>query len=191
MTKRRTIRWSLILAILAAFAVWLEPTRVVWGWLRGAAFYQGRPTSWWAEQLRPWKIADGLAGNFVRLFNEDSKRIRALRGSQDNLEDSKIEEGLFAVQLFAQPSSFRAWIAKWISLSDPTWPCVLDGDTAAKRVLTELQSNDDPHVRHLARIGVQRFETPKQGPVVVLKLRYRVPPSISDIEQAIQDALRP
>ena len=44
MTKRRLLRWSLLLVILAAFAVWLEPTRVVWGWLRGAAFYQGRPT---------------------------------------------------------------------------------------------------------------------------------------------------
>src|SRR5262245_55472433 len=31
MTKRRLLRWSLILVILAAFAVWLEPTRVVWG----------------------------------------------------------------------------------------------------------------------------------------------------------------
>ncbi len=46
MSKRRLLRWSLILAILAAFAVWLEPTRVVWGWLRGEAFYQGRPTSY-------------------------------------------------------------------------------------------------------------------------------------------------
>ena len=44
MTKRRLLRWSLVLVIVAAFAVWLEPTRVVWGWLRGEAFYQGRPT---------------------------------------------------------------------------------------------------------------------------------------------------
>ena len=47
MTKRRLMRWSLILLTFAAFAVWLEPTRVVWGWLRGEAFYQGRPTSFW------------------------------------------------------------------------------------------------------------------------------------------------
>src|SRR5262245_12989786 len=47
MTKRRLLRWSLLLVLLAAFAVWLEPTRVVWGWLRGEAFYQGRPTSYW------------------------------------------------------------------------------------------------------------------------------------------------
>ena len=43
MTQRRLLRWSLILAIFAAFAVWLEPTRVVWGWLRGKAFHEG----WW------------------------------------------------------------------------------------------------------------------------------------------------
>src|SRR5262249_23552783 len=51
MTKRRLLRWSLLLVILAAFAVWLEPTRVVWGRLRGEAFYQGRPTSWWRREL--------------------------------------------------------------------------------------------------------------------------------------------
>jgi hypothetical protein len=51
MTKRRLLRWSLILAILAAFAVWLDPTRVVWGWLRGEAFYQGRPTSYWRNVI--------------------------------------------------------------------------------------------------------------------------------------------
>jgi hypothetical protein len=54
MTKRRFVRWSLLLAILAAFAVWLEPTRVVWGWLRGEAFYQGRPTSYWRGDYDNW-----------------------------------------------------------------------------------------------------------------------------------------
>jgi len=56
MTKRRLLRWSLILVILAAFAVWLEPTRVGWGWLRGEAFYQGRPTSWWSRELGYWRL---------------------------------------------------------------------------------------------------------------------------------------
>ena len=54
MAKRRLIRWSLILVALAAFAVWLEPTRVVWGWLRGEAFYQGRPTSYWRVKCAEW-----------------------------------------------------------------------------------------------------------------------------------------
>ena len=60
MTKRRLIQWSLILVTLAAFAVWLEPTRVVWGWLRGAAFYQGRPTSWWRDELPRWEHLPSL-----------------------------------------------------------------------------------------------------------------------------------
>jgi len=52
MTRRRLLRWSLILVILAAVAVWLEPTRVVWGWLRGEAFYQGKPTSFWRGVIK-------------------------------------------------------------------------------------------------------------------------------------------
>ncbi len=48
--KRWLVRLTLV-AILAAFAVWLEPTRVVWGWLRGEAFYQGRPTSYWRREI--------------------------------------------------------------------------------------------------------------------------------------------
>src|SRR6266542_6214518 len=55
MTKRRLLRWSLILLTFAAFAVWLESTRVVWGWLRGEAFYQGRPTSYWRQEFPNWQ----------------------------------------------------------------------------------------------------------------------------------------
>jgi hypothetical protein len=43
---KRYLRWSLIFITLAAFAVWLEPTRVVWGWLRDEVSYQGRPTTY-------------------------------------------------------------------------------------------------------------------------------------------------
>ena len=45
-TRRRT--W-LVLAALScvALAVYFEPTRCVRGWLRGEAFFDGRPTSWW------------------------------------------------------------------------------------------------------------------------------------------------
>jgi hypothetical protein len=39
MTKRRLLRWSLILVILAAFAVWLGPTRVIWGCISPASFF--------------------------------------------------------------------------------------------------------------------------------------------------------
>jgi hypothetical protein len=50
MKRRPPIRVLAILA-LVGFAVWLEPTRVVWGWLRGEAFYEGRPTSYWRRAI--------------------------------------------------------------------------------------------------------------------------------------------
>jgi len=56
MKKRWPIAVVLIL-LLAALVVWLEPTRVVWGTLRGEAFYQGRPTSYWARAVERWHDA--------------------------------------------------------------------------------------------------------------------------------------
>src|SRR5687768_6652762 len=55
-TMRRRSYLLVVLLLFAIFAVWLEPTRVVWGWLRGEAFYEGRPTSWWAMELNRWDV---------------------------------------------------------------------------------------------------------------------------------------
>jgi len=52
---KRKYKITLVLFALAAFAVWLAPTRVVRGWLRGEAFYQGRPTSWSIASI-PWRV---------------------------------------------------------------------------------------------------------------------------------------
>ena len=72
MTKRRLLRWSLLFVILGAFAVWLEPTRVVWGWLRGEAFYQGRPTSYWRNEIAQWSIV--LASSKSRVHYVTQRR---------------------------------------------------------------------------------------------------------------------
>ena len=55
MNKRR---WSIaILLVLAAGAFALETsTHIISGWWRGAAFYRGRPTSFWREEVRHWRI---------------------------------------------------------------------------------------------------------------------------------------
>lgn len=42
MTRRWLLR-VLILFAIAVFIVWLEPTRVAWGWLRGESFYVAAP----------------------------------------------------------------------------------------------------------------------------------------------------
>jgi hypothetical protein len=47
MCKRRW-PWLLLVALLGvALAVYFEPSHCVRGWLRGEAFYDGRPTSYW------------------------------------------------------------------------------------------------------------------------------------------------
>jgi HEAT repeat protein len=59
MRRRRVIRLILVLLVLAV-VVWVEPTRVLIGLLRLEHFYAGRPTSYWSRQIRaasaplPW-----------------------------------------------------------------------------------------------------------------------------------------
>jgi hypothetical protein len=41
--------------VVAAVAAWVEPTGVIRGWLRGEAFYDGRPTNYWSRELARWE----------------------------------------------------------------------------------------------------------------------------------------
>jgi hypothetical protein len=139
MTKRRLLRWSLPLAIFAAFAVWLEPTRVVWGWLRGEAFYQGRPTSWWAGQVDCWDCwytGGGASG-----------AISALTVWED-------------YQCYPKPSRWRKWINSIINLPEPNWPDVLKGDPESRVVLKELLRYSDPYIPRWAEEGLERIKAP-------------------------------
>jgi hypothetical protein len=72
--KRRWLTRVLVFAILAAFAVWLEPTRVVWGWLRGEAFCQGRPTSYWRAELGRWEktVGYGMGPTRFEIWTRDA-----------------------------------------------------------------------------------------------------------------------
>src|SRR5262245_18383477 len=191
MTKRRLLRWSLLLLIFAAFAVWLEPTRVVWGWLRGEAFYQGRPTSWWAGQIRPWILTDNTADDLTRQCKSLFDRIFAMRDNQQTSNLREFEVVYLDIDLFPQPSPFRDWIAKRVSMPRPTWPRALDGDSAAEAVLQELQTYDEPLLRGMARIGIERLKSSVRGPVVPVRLELHVPPSTSSIRMAIFDAVAP
>lgn len=59
-------RWTcaFAFAIVATFVVCLEPTRVLLGWLRGDAFYGGRPTRFWHAELARYECwFDPAAGN--------------------------------------------------------------------------------------------------------------------------------
>jgi len=147
MAKRRLIRWSLILAILAAFAVWLEPTRVIWGWLRGEAFYQGRPTSYWASEIGAWEAQEPMVET-----RKDSM-LTARVGYERRI------------------GRFRGWLDQVVKLSEPVWPPVLDGGEDAEPALRELASHRERFVQEWAEVGLKRLRTRESGPSIIVAFR--------------------
>src|SRR5262245_56407002 len=153
MTKRRLFRWSLILVTLGAFAVWLEPTRVVWGWLRGEAFYQRRPTSWWRHELTRWTLDD----------NDTDPSEPPWRGTgRKFLEHSFSRSATKWEELWAELSHWFhkrtieddvAVIAKVIR--EASGPPILHGDPAARCVLEELAKDDA--IQQLVAFGLKRI----------------------------------
>src|SRR5687768_14411778 len=140
MTKRRLIRWSLILAVLAAFAIWLEPTRVVWGWLRGEAFYQGRPTCYWRTELDRWSAS--------------GQWFIVKRGP------GYVETGQKCMRA---PSLVDRFMQNFVELGDPTWPALLDADPRARSVLEALLNDSNQRVSNWARFGLDRIRTGEKG----------------------------
>jgi hypothetical protein len=59
--RRRT--WLLLATLIGvALAVYFEPTHCVRGWLWGEAFFEGRPTSYWADEIQQWDTVSDVAG---------------------------------------------------------------------------------------------------------------------------------
>jgi hypothetical protein len=139
--NRRWLIHVLILAILGAFIVWLEPTRVVWGWLRGEAFYERRPTSYWAGVIAPWKLLEQL-----HWHNE-----RAYRCCE-----------------FQEPPR---WLTAISGLHDAEIPAVLKAGSDACDVLHELTSHADPNVGAIARVALDHLDDPEKGPPLMFSQR--------------------
>ena len=138
MTKRRLLYWSLILVILAAFAVWLEPTRIVWGRLRGEAFYQGRPTSYWRMEFARWGKSIAYAKDATGQERRDEFWCR----NRDWLEE------------WLEPEESREWT--WPNpRPNPLSDCV---GADAIPVLQELQEDELPRVRRLAEHWITIIE---------------------------------
>jgi len=137
-------RWRALLAllILTAFAVWLEPTRVVWGWLRGEAFYEGRPTRYWRNEITQWEVTSRESGGFV----QDDGMVHANDGYERSL------------------SHIEAFFSRWIGPQEKPWPQLFDGDIDGKAVLTELSTDPSAHVQLWAIEGLRRIETGEKGP---------------------------
>jgi hypothetical protein len=127
---RRRVYLLVIMALLAAFAVWLEPTRVVWGWLRGEAFYEGRPTSYWRYELSRYER--------VLVFVPPPQPNMNALPSQIWLRQRGVWDKL------------RDWWTNETALQPLPPPAILQGDPAARAVLEALAADAPDHVRSLA-----------------------------------------
>src|SRR5438128_8191554 len=162
MTKRRLMRWSLILFTFAAFPVWLEPTRVVWGWLRGEAFYQGRPTSYWRYELARLKwvqSGDCWWGEEVwTRQNTQSQEWLVLlcRVASFVAEFARIRGG-------ARPEFWRIRLQdtvelEWLGVTQKQEtlgrPEIISGDLEAEPILLALHDDPSASVRYHANLGL-------------------------------------
>ena len=135
----------LLIALLIAAALYECSTHVVRGWLRGEAFYDGRPTSYWRSELDLW----------------DVRRTNGL-GSSINMIDPNRQF------YFIDPrdeNPFETSWKRWLRMPRPVdpklrtpasmyGPRILQRDEAAGPVLHVLVEDPSPKIRCLARIGL-------------------------------------
>jgi len=134
--KKRRIYYLLLLIILTAFAVWLEPTRIVWGWLGGDAFCDRRPTRWWRTQLETVEVKKLL----------EHLHIGAGPGDTVLVERRLLE--------FHELQGVGAWfmtkiLRRKLETSARLWGDFLFED-GAQEVLAALQRDPDPAIREKA-----------------------------------------
>ena len=144
MKRRRLLLLALALLLVATF--FLPP--VYWrvaGCVKGEAFYQGRPTSWWAQEIR---------AAYIPAWGKSYRCVHPGEGDGPN-----------------PPSGWEAYQTGWVRKACSAWyqvflperfgtivmeakPHLTDGDEKALAVLLELLRSDDAKVRQLAVWGL-------------------------------------
>lgn len=128
-----------MLLILGAFAVWLEPTRVPWGWLSGEAFYDGRPTSWWARELERWEAQSTGSTLWSTLW-----------------KNGDLPHADINAMYFRTPSAWDELLGKYTNLKPDLRgiSVVTNGDPMAEPVLRALAELPSRKLRFMARSGL-------------------------------------
>jgi hypothetical protein len=160
-------RWLLILTGLTAIslcAFWLHETGIVLGWLRGEAFYQGRPTSYWSRELARWQygfvFGDFDGDGWPDLFVANDGLIGNGAVAADLDGDGGVvwvDSGLNGGYSRAPGLIDKVAGQFGITLDSADSPALLRGDPAAEAVLRELLDDPDPTVREHARRELERI----------------------------------
>lgn len=149
MKPRTLIVLGVIEMSLLLTAIYFDPSYSVRGRLHGEAFFEGKSTSWWRQELDRWDVK--------------TKKFR-LRGGRDWCAS----ERPVYFRVYSRESSWfeRQWqrwapareradaalVQEWLESSNG--PRLLRGNAEARAVLTELLDDDSPKIRLFARIGL-------------------------------------
>lgn len=139
MSKRRRC-WLLLLAVvsLTFTGLYESVTHVGCGWLRGEAFFEGRPTSWWRRELECWEV-HGWGDPRVGIYSRKSIGFVELWERITGMSDHRFFEELKG-------------------------PSLLRGGNEATPVLRELLHDPSFRVRRFAQIALQiEPEIPRNG----------------------------
>ena len=154
MKHHRRVFLVLVLLLLVGGMLLVPSVRwPIYGWLRGEAFYQDMPTSWWASEIRE----------------------RYQHFPYELVVDNKPDQGPLTWHVVARsPLWDQVWQQlKTTSPSGQMWDVefggpLLDGDLAALPVLLALIRNDSAKVRRVAISGL--YVQGKERPEVVAAL---------------------
>jgi hypothetical protein len=130
--RRRT--WLLLLAVVGLTLAFLyeSMTHVGRGWLCGEAFYHGRPTSYWADEIQQWE------------FQPCGQEVTAID---------------YMFNPYARQSPWPYWVNRFILMQEPNWPLLFDGDPEGVGVLRELLVHPSEDVRDWARRALDRVDS--------------------------------
>ena len=133
--------WAIEIAVILA-GVYFEPSFQVRGTLWNEAFYDGKPTSWWRQELARWDVENG--GVWYPTPSRHGKGYR--------------------LYVYTRESTwFEKQCERWkpatpVTVDSGLWllgPKLLHGEADAEPVLSALLEDRSPKVRRIARIGLR------------------------------------
>jgi hypothetical protein len=144
-----------VLHVLGLLLVMPTPRLVLWGFLRGEAFYKGRPVCWWSEELQQWSPSFQPMNS---ISYQDYLKIAGLL-SHDEPDPPFLDVDVDRTTWVRGPrySGKRAnkWLSKFIKSKDPQLP-FQSGDPKAVPVLRALLRDENLMVLRIAMTGIRR-----------------------------------
>ena len=131
--------WAIEIAVMLV-AVYFEPSFQVRGTLWNEAFYDGKPTSWWRQELDRWDVQS--MGHWYGDLGE--KETRFVLYTRESTWFEKQRERWRP----APPAKYNT-LSIWLQ-----GPKLMHGNADAAPVLRALLEDRSPKVRRLARIGL-------------------------------------